>query len=249
MSLSCFYLICLVSWIRVKCLSCWTRTMLKKSWFPPGTGWCPSWIPPRLSCDMGQPCHLLETRVTPVTHSMPLSTQLAGNAWLLGRRPAFAPWKDAGKKKKKSPCRSSFQLHAQNTLVHTLYWIVLSNSIFVHSCIFFPAQVFFICFVFVSGEQQPCWQLARAWCRHGATSWTTPCRWCAPTMMSTLMCFLCWMCAHWNTWPTFSKLLSTGLRPWTSRPLWTPHRWTERGKWRKQRKKLYYYIFIFKNWV
>lgn len=202
---------------------CWTRTMLKKSWFPPGTGWCPSWIPPRLSCDMAQPCRLLETRVTPVTRSTPLSTQLAGNAWLLGRRPASAPLKDAGKKKK-----------VHSTLCIELYWVTP------YLCI--PALVrFCMCFVFVSGEQQPCWQLARAWCRHGATSWTTPCHWCGPTMMSTLMCFLCWMCVHWNTWPTFSKLLSTGLRPWTSRPLWTPHRWTERGKWRKQRKMLSLY--------
>ena len=77
---------------------CWNRTMLKKSWFPPGTGWCPSWIPLKLSCDMAQPYHLLETRVTPVTHSMPLSTQLAGNAWLLEMKPASAPWKDAGKR-------------------------------------------------------------------------------------------------------------------------------------------------------
>lgn len=76
-----------------------------------------------------------------------------------------------------------------------------------------------VVFVVVSGERLPCWQLARACCQHGVTSWTTPYRWCAPIMMSTPMCFLCSTYARWNTWPTFSRLWFIGLRPWTSRPL------------------------------
>lgn len=51
----------------------------------------------------------------------------------------------------------------------------------------------------VPGEQPPYWQLAKAWCLHGVTFWTTPCPWCAPTMTSTPMFFPCWTCARSNT--------------------------------------------------
>lgn len=82
-----------------------------------------------------------------------------------------------------------------------------------------PMYLNIFCFMLVSGEQLPYWPLARAWCQHGVTSWTTPCHWCAPTTMSTLMCFPFSTYAHWNTWPMYSRLLFIGLRPWTSRPL------------------------------
>lgn len=76
-------------------MSC-IRPMWKKSWSPPGIGWCPLWIPLRLSCDMAPPCLLLETQVTPVTPSTPPSTLPVGSVWTLGRRPASAPWKEEG---------------------------------------------------------------------------------------------------------------------------------------------------------
>ena len=217
---------------------CWTRTMLKKSWFPHGTGWSPSWILQKLSCDMAQPCHLLETQATPVTRFTPLSTLLGGSAWRHVRRPASALWKDAGKKKTKK--KTSFVIlllqnywstgnclvisdgraclvltyiksinkktrdsHIRGRLLNFAVAISMSPTVHVHKILWSTlyqsgSHFFCLCFVFVSGEQLPCWQLVRAWCRHGATSWTTPYHWCAPTMMSTLMCFLCWMCAHWN---------------------------------------------------
>lgn len=100
------------------------------------------------------------------------------------------------------------------------------------------------------GERPLCWQLAKAWCRRAATSWTTPYRWCAPTTTSTQTCSLCWTCALWNTWPTFSRLSSTGSRPWTSRLLWTPHRWTERGKREKTRATFNSYgSWWLENWI
>lgn len=123
--------------------------------------------------------------------------------------------------------------HAQYLQTHKSVLCIGAHNNFVHT-----ALTCLSCFVFVSGEQLPCWQLARAWCQRGATSWTTPYHWCAPTMMNTLMCFLCWTCVHSNMWPTFSRLLSTGLRPWISRPLWTHHRWTERGEWKKWKVKM-----------
>lgn len=76
--------------------SAFIRTTWRKSWFPPGTGWCPSWTPQRPNWDMVQPCRLLETRVTPVTRCTPPSTQRGGSAWPLGKRPASALWKDEG---------------------------------------------------------------------------------------------------------------------------------------------------------
>lgn len=160
---------------------------------------------------MARPCHLPETPATPVTRSMPHSTLPAESASMHERRPASAQWKVEGKKQTNQEFTNVFfsseiQRLAQKTVARDLNPIPI---VFRH----------FGCFVLVSGEQQHYWQLARAWCRHGVTSWTTPCHWCAPIMMSTLMCFPFWMYAHWNTWPTFSRLLFIGLRPWTSRPL------------------------------
>lgn len=70
--------------------------MWRKSWFPPGTGWCPSWTPPRPSCGTARLCRLPETPATPATRFTPRSTRLAASAWRPGRRPASALWKDEG---------------------------------------------------------------------------------------------------------------------------------------------------------
>ena len=102
-------------------------------------------------------------------------------------------------------------------LVSNCLWIIFQVTICVDVCFFLPDVL------------PLCWQCVKGWCQHGETSWTTPCLWCVPIMTSTLTFCLCWMCVLSNTWPTSSRPSSTGSKPWTSRQLWTQHRWTARG--------------------
>ncbi len=64
---------------------------------PPGTGWCPSWIPLKRSCVTAPLCHQPGILVTRATRCTLHSTQAAGSAWRHERRPVSAPLKVEGK--------------------------------------------------------------------------------------------------------------------------------------------------------